>query len=95
MPRRSAHSAATAASVGSKFSTVPGSTSTPRERLLVPVAKSCSLFVGLEEAYAWAPGATSVNLPTKVGGPLGSLGFKSFKLETHYNCEFPYLFKQS
>ena len=45
----------------------------------------CAFYPGMEVAYAWAPGATSLDLPSNVGGPLGSSGFKSFKLETHYN----------
>ena len=45
----------------------------------------CASYPSTEVAYGWAPGATSLTLPSYVGGPLGSLGFKSFRLETHYN----------
>jgi hypothetical protein len=46
---------------------------------------NCSEFPGFEMAYVWAPGDTPLKLPDNVGGPLGSSGFRSFKLEIHYN----------
>ena len=45
----------------------------------------CQQYPGFELAYVWAPGDMPLKLPDNVGGPLGSLGFKSFKLEIHYN----------
>jgi DOMON domain/Copper type II ascorbate-dependent monooxygenase, N-terminal domain/Copper type II ascorbate-dependent monooxygenase, C-terminal domain len=42
-------------------------------------------FPGIETAYSWAPGDLPLNLPSNVGGPLGSKGFQSFALEIHYN----------
>jgi len=41
-------------------------------------------FPGFETAYVWAPGDLPLTLPSNVGGPLGSSGFKSFQLEIHY-----------
>jgi Copper type II ascorbate-dependent monooxygenase, N-terminal domain/DOMON domain/Copper type II ascorbate-dependent monooxygenase, C-terminal domain len=46
---------------------------------------NCTLFPGFEVAYAWAPGDMPMTLPHNVGSPLGSKGFKSFKLEIHYD----------
>ena len=36
-------------------------------------------------AYLWAPGEGPLNLPSNVGGLLGSKGFKSMFLQIHYN----------
>ena len=45
----------------------------------------CEDRPGNEISYVWAPGDMPLSLPSNVGGPLGSSGFKSFKLEIHYN----------
>lgn len=45
----------------------------------------CEDFLFMEIAYLWAPGEGPFLAPTNVGGPLGENGFKSFKLEIHYN----------
>lgn len=46
----------------------------------------CEKYPGFEAAYAWAPGDPPLDLPTNVGGPLGSNGgFQSFALQIHYN----------
>jgi len=42
-------------------------------------------FPGFETGYVWAPGDLPLNLPSNVGGPLGTSGFRSFRLEIHYN----------
>jgi dopamine beta-monooxygenase len=46
---------------------------------------SSDTFPGIENAYTWAPGDLPLNLPSNVGGPLGSNGFQSFSLQIHYN----------
>ena len=45
----------------------------------------CNETDWFETAYAWAPGEGPFVLPSNVGGPLGENGFKSFRLEIHYN----------
>ena len=43
------------------------------------------LFYG-STLYVWAPGEGTLNLPENVGvGVLGELGYKSFRLEIHYD----------
>jgi Copper type II ascorbate-dependent monooxygenase, N-terminal domain/DOMON domain/Copper type II ascorbate-dependent monooxygenase, C-terminal domain len=38
-----------------------------------------------EISYVWAPGEESFAYPSYLGGPLGMNGFRTFKLEVHYN----------
>ncbi|KAI2513742.1 copper type II ascorbate-dependent monooxygenase [Fragilaria crotonensis] len=46
---------------------------------------NCAEYPGFEMVYVWAPGDMPLRLPDNVGGPLGLAGFRSFRLEIHYN----------
>jgi len=45
----------------------------------------CDEFQGMELTYVWAPGDLPLVLPPNVGTPLGVNGFKSFRLQIHYD----------
>ena len=47
--------------------------------------EACDAVDDTETAYSWAPGEGPFTLPLNVGGPLGTAGFKSYKMETHYD----------
>jgi hypothetical protein len=40
---------------------------------------------GQEVAFGWAPGDLPSILPSNVGGPLGTNGFRAFRIQIHYN----------
>ncbi|KAI2497878.1 copper type II ascorbate-dependent monooxygenase [Fragilaria crotonensis] len=46
---------------------------------------NCSEFPGFEMVYVWTPGDLPLKLPDNVGALLGRLGFRSFRLQIHYN----------
>ena len=47
--------------------------------------EACDAVEDTETAYSWAPDEGPFTLPLNVGGPLGTAGFQSYKLEIHYD----------
>jgi hypothetical protein len=39
----------------------------------------------IEVAYGWAPGDLPIALPSNLGSPLGAGGYRSYRIQVHYN----------
>ena len=58
----------------------------PNVNITSPVPTDvCENLPTTELSYAWAPGDGSFEFPKNIGGLLGTKGFRTFQLQTHYN----------